>query len=440
MTARSGTAGAPGRCSARRSTTAPTSTASRSARAASSPRSPARRRAASRSTARGGRDRTGMIAMLLLSLVGVAPDGHRRRLRARAGSAAAGALDGARHRRREPRHRRVPARGGHDRRGGAARVPGRARPRGAAARGGAGRRRPRRPAHADPRLGAHACLTASAWPRRPPTSSTHTARSAAARCSSRSPRWRGRPRACCSAACRWTRRRRSPLRAFFAGLALGLWVAISERGRVVQACRSVGLAGIGFAVAIASASASFIVALNHTTVAHVLFIQAMAPVLAALLAWVALGEPISGRTAVAMAVALAGVGVMIGGPGEGGGVGDLLSLLMAFSFAVSIVISRHRRDVSMLPRDLPGADPPRPRVPAVRRAGLDPGRRPARARRARRGPDRARPRLPDRRRAADPGGAGRAHHAARGRPRTDLGVAGRRRAAEHRDARSAARS
>jgi drug/metabolite transporter (DMT)-like permease len=139
------------------------------------------------------------------------------------------------------------------------------------------------------------------------------------------------------------------LRAAFAGLALLAWVAISERGRVVEACRSVGWAGIGFAVCIASASASFIVALNHTTVAHVLFIQAMAPVLAALLAWIALREPVSTRTGVAMGVALAGVALMVGGPGGGSLLGDCLSLLMALSFAVSIVISRHRRDVSMLP-------------------------------------------------------------------------------------------
>src|SRR5215216_1018463 len=65
------------------------------------------------------------------------------------------------------------------------------------------------------------------------------------------------------------------IRAAFAGVALLAWVAISERGRVIEACRSVGLAGVGFAVCIASASACFIVALNHTTVAHVLFIQAM---------------------------------------------------------------------------------------------------------------------------------------------------------------------
>jgi drug/metabolite transporter (DMT)-like permease len=139
------------------------------------------------------------------------------------------------------------------------------------------------------------------------------------------------------------------LRAAFAFVTILGYVAVTERGRFVAACRSVGVAGIGFAVALASASGSFIVALNHTTVAHVLFIQAMAPVLAALLAWLVLGEAVSTRTAIAMVVALAGVGVMIGGPGGGSLVGDALSLLMALSFAVGIVISRHRRDVSMAP-------------------------------------------------------------------------------------------
>jgi drug/metabolite transporter (DMT)-like permease len=138
-------------------------------------------------------------------------------------------------------------------------------------------------------------------------------------------------------------------RAAFAGLALLAYVAVTERGRVVEASRSVGLAGIGFAVCLAVASGAFIVALNHTTVAHVLFIQAIAPVLAALLARALLGEPITGRSAVAMAVALAGVGLMIGGPGGGDLMGDGMSLVMAMAFAVAIVISRHRRDVSMAP-------------------------------------------------------------------------------------------
>jgi drug/metabolite transporter (DMT)-like permease len=50
-----------------------------------------------------------------------------------------------------------------------------------------------------------------------------------------------------------------------------------------------------------------------------------------------------------MVTALAGVALMVGGPGGGDLVGDGLSLLMALSFAVAIVIGRHRRDVSMAP-------------------------------------------------------------------------------------------
>jgi drug/metabolite transporter (DMT)-like permease len=138
-------------------------------------------------------------------------------------------------------------------------------------------------------------------------------------------------------------------RAAFAALALLLYVAIAERGRVVRACLSVGLAGVGIAVCLAVASGTFLVALNHTTVARVLFIQAIAPVLAALLARMFLGEPVDRRTAVALVVALAGVTLMLGAPGDADLVGDSLALVMAFAFAMALVITRHRRDVSMAP-------------------------------------------------------------------------------------------
>jgi drug/metabolite transporter (DMT)-like permease len=110
-----------------------------------------------------------------------------------------------------------------------------------------------------------------------------------------------------------------------------------------------GLAGLGVAVTTALASGFFIVALNHATVANVLFLQAVSPVAAALLAWVVLGERVSRRSGLAMGVALAGVGLMVGGPGSGGVIGVGASLVMMLSFAVSIVITRHRRDISMAP-------------------------------------------------------------------------------------------
>jgi drug/metabolite transporter (DMT)-like permease len=138
-------------------------------------------------------------------------------------------------------------------------------------------------------------------------------------------------------------------RAVFAAVALLAYVAVAERGGVARAWRSIGIAGIGLAVCLAAASCAFILALNETTVARVLFIQAIAPVLAALLAAVLLGEPISRRTAVALGLAVAGVAIMLGAPGGGTAKGDLLALAMALSFALALVITRHRRDVSMAP-------------------------------------------------------------------------------------------
>jgi drug/metabolite transporter (DMT)-like permease len=138
-------------------------------------------------------------------------------------------------------------------------------------------------------------------------------------------------------------------RAAFAGAALLGYVAIVERGQVLRGFKSVGGAGIAVALCVAIASGSFIGALNHASVARVLFILAVAPVLAALLAWATLGEPISRRTALAMALALSGVAVMLGSPGEASLTGNGLAFLAALAFSVMIVITRWRHEVSMAP-------------------------------------------------------------------------------------------
>jgi drug/metabolite transporter (DMT)-like permease len=138
-------------------------------------------------------------------------------------------------------------------------------------------------------------------------------------------------------------------RAAFAGVALLGFVALVYRGRVVAPFRTMGWAGLAVAVCMAIASGGFIVALNHTTVAHVLFTQAASPMVAALLARIAYGERTSPATTVAMVVSLAGVAVMIGDPRGGAWLGDGASIVMALAFAVAIVITRHRRDVSMAP-------------------------------------------------------------------------------------------
>ena len=122
-----------------------------------------------------------------------------------------------------------------------------------------------------------------------------------------------------------------------------------NRGETLTAFRSMGRAGLGVAACTAVASGAFVVALNHASVANVLFLQALAPIAAALLAWIVLGKAVLRRSWIAMAIAVLGVGLMVGGPGTGGVIGVSASLVMTLSFAVGLVITRHRRDISMAP-------------------------------------------------------------------------------------------
>jgi drug/metabolite transporter (DMT)-like permease len=137
-------------------------------------------------------------------------------------------------------------------------------------------------------------------------------------------------------------------RALFAAVGLLAYIAIVERGGVVHAFRAVGRPGVAVAALLALSSASFLVALNHAPVASVLFMQALAPLIAAAFATL-LGEPVAPRTWLAMVVAIAGVALMVGGPGRPSAFGIALSLLTAVSFAFTLVLTRHYRGVSMAP-------------------------------------------------------------------------------------------
>jgi drug/metabolite transporter (DMT)-like permease len=137
-------------------------------------------------------------------------------------------------------------------------------------------------------------------------------------------------------------------RALFAFLGLLLYVAVVQRRRTLRAFREIGSGGVVVVAMLAVSSASFFVALNHASVASVLFMQALAPILAAALGTL-LGDPVERRTWLAMAVAVAGVAVMVGGPGSPGTLGLVLSFAMTLSFAAALVATRHHREVSMAP-------------------------------------------------------------------------------------------
>jgi len=137
-------------------------------------------------------------------------------------------------------------------------------------------------------------------------------------------------------------------RAVFASLAVLVFVAVAERGRVVTAFRAIGRPGLVIAVLMALSAGSFITALSITPVADVMVIQALAPLAAALLGMLA-GEPVRPRTWVAMGVAVGGFAVMAGAPSRPGLAGMAFSFTAMLCYAATVVVARRKAEVSMAP-------------------------------------------------------------------------------------------
>lgn len=105
----------------------------------------------------------------------------------------------------------------------------------------------------------------------------------------------------------------------------------------------VGIGYSGWAVAVIGAlgTAAFIPAFKLTTIANVSLIYAVSPLIAALLAWLFIGEKISARTMVGSVCALLGVTIIVSGSiGRLSLTGDLLALWMTTAMASIMVIYR----------------------------------------------------------------------------------------------------
>jgi drug/metabolite transporter (DMT)-like permease len=137
-------------------------------------------------------------------------------------------------------------------------------------------------------------------------------------------------------------------RSVFASLFLLIYVALRDRRGAVVAFRDLGLPGLGVAASFATSMGCFILALKETAVANVLIFQAAAPFVAAILAWLWLGERVSRTGAAAIGATMVGIIVMVSDSVAQGRVyGDLLSAVMGISFAIMVVLARRHRDVPM---------------------------------------------------------------------------------------------
>jgi drug/metabolite transporter (DMT)-like permease len=113
---------------------------------------------------------------------------------------------------------------------------------------------------------------------------------------------------------------------------------------------SIGWIGLLCSVTLGSSFITFIFALTSTTVANVAFTVGMAPVFAALLAWIFLRERVALRTIGFIALSLGGVALMFGdGLATGGLSGNVLALATCLFYSGTIVMLRGGRRVDMIP-------------------------------------------------------------------------------------------
>jgi len=121
--------------------------------------------------------------------------------------------------------------------------------------------------------------------------------------------------------------------------------------------RRMGVPGLVVGICFAIASATFVVALQYTTVANIVLLQAGVPLIAALMGWIIFRERVSGATWAAIAAVVAGVVIMVSDSFSGtvSPIGDGLALLIAFSFSTATVITRRYAHVRMTPATCLGA-------------------------------------------------------------------------------------
>jgi drug/metabolite transporter (DMT)-like permease len=141
-------------------------------------------------------------------------------------------------------------------------------------------------------------------------------------------------------------------RSLFAGIfLLGFLIARDGPGATLRAYRTMGVPGLVVGVGFAIASVSFILAIGYTTVANVVLIQAVTPLIAALLAWIVYRERITLSTWIAIVAVFFGVAIMVSGSlGQGSSwIGTALAVLIPIVYAVATVVTRRYQNIRQTP-------------------------------------------------------------------------------------------
>jgi drug/metabolite transporter (DMT)-like permease len=139
-------------------------------------------------------------------------------------------------------------------------------------------------------------------------------------------------------------------RSVFCIATLMIYLGWRHGARIGDRFLSIGRTGLLCSLTLGASFITFILALTSTTVANVAFTVGMAPVFAALLAWIFLRERVALRTVGFIGLSLGGIVLMFSdGMATGGLSGNILALVTCLFYSGTIVLLRGGRRVDMIP-------------------------------------------------------------------------------------------
>ena len=140
------------------------------------------------------------------------------------------------------------------------------------------------------------------------------------------------------------------LRSFFFIIALILFLSFTYKNKVIKVIKDSGIPGILGGFVMSFSFVAFIVAMNNTTVANVVFIISTQTMFLAIMGFFYLREKVSLIGSSSIFLAMSGILIMVGDSISTGSLfGNLVALVIPINFAIYVMIIRKNSNLDMVP-------------------------------------------------------------------------------------------
>ena len=140
------------------------------------------------------------------------------------------------------------------------------------------------------------------------------------------------------------------LRSFFFIIALILFLSLTYKNNVFKIIKDSGIPGILGGFVMSFSFVAFIVAMNNTTVANVVFIISTQTMFLAIFGFFYLKEKVSLIGSSSIFLAMSGIFIMVGDSISTGSLfGNLVALVIPINFAIYVMIIRKNSNLDMVP-------------------------------------------------------------------------------------------